>query len=361
MRNVRLFTGPLLLAAVLALVVPAALARQQPGNNSRLSSVGAQSAIARGNGAVTRQQMEDVQSRIDTAIAIVNRLEPEAKARGLADGWRQPALESLLLLSAKALRQVEGQAFSLDALSVAAAEAGDDPNLIGDPNRDLTYTPIAPCRFVDTRFYAAGKINGNRGFDLALTGASYGGSAGCNPTALFAAGENQFGALAINVTVNDTSTAGSPGFLAAKPRADSPVTSLLNWFQSAVGVQVANMGIVTTDQTGDANEFFIQTSGAVHVIVDIFGAFIEPQATALQIVSVAGANAAIGANANVNLPAANCPAGYSVTGGGADVDSFAVHLVESRQAGNGWVCAVQNTGGASAGNCTATCARVPGR
>lgn len=311
---------------------------------------------------LTSAQMDEISRRIATVNAILSRVESDAKARGLADGWRQATMESLLTLNGDALEQVAARASSLDVLAAAASDAVEDPDLIGDPDADLTYTPISPCRFVDTRNYAAGKISGTRGFDIVLNGASYGGSAGCDPTALFGVGENGFGALAMNITVVDTSTAGSPGFAAAKPTAAAPTTSILNWFTSSVATQVANAAIVTTDQTLLTDEFVIQTSGAVHVIVDIFGAFIRPEATPLEVFTIDGTTQAVAAGANQNLPAATCPAATTAVGGGIDVSSFDIVMIESRpSASNGWACAVRSIGGAGNANCTVTCARVPGR
>lgn len=48
-------------------------------------------------------------------------------------------------------------------------------------------------------------------------------------------------------------------------------------------MQVANYGVAHIFQsqvTGD--EFVLESTGAVHVIVDLFGAFIEPQATPVE-------------------------------------------------------------------------------
>jgi hypothetical protein len=96
----------------------------------------------------------------------------------------------------------------------------------------------------------------------------------------------------MNVTIVDPST--SPGFLAIKPTAAAPTTSLINWYEAGPAVQAANQGIVTIDQdVPTAAEFVIVASGPVHVIVDIFGAFIAPQwgtiATNVEFVGVAPA------------------------------------------------------------------------
>lgn len=374
MRNLRRMFGPaLLIAGVIALVAPTALAQRGQGPVGGQSAArGSEEAQGKAKG-VSQKQRENVEARIAAATAIADRLAADAKARGLASGWRQATLETLLPLSLEALQRVEQQAYSLDAVASATKAAAEDPNLLGDPNADLVYTPIAPCRFVNTIDYAGGKINGIRGFDFALSGANYGGAGGCHLPTLFGVGENSFGAVAMNVTVVDTSIAGSPGFLAAKPNAAAGVTSLINWFTSSVNVQVANAGIVSTDQTGTGNEFVIQTSGAVHVIVDIFGAFIEPEATAVDN-QVLTTQTLITGSVAYDVFSPPCPAGWRVTGGGFVNTSYtdpppissrpaggaSISLVNGVNTADRWLC--QGTSDASTNvTCQVVCSRTPGR
>ena len=86
------------------------------------------------------------------------------------------------------------------------------------------------------------------------------------------------------------------------------------------GVQAANLGVVTTDlNAGSASEFVLQTSAPVHVIVDLFGAFTRPEATALDIVDVT-TQYTVNAPGDTFTVLATCPAGYAVTGGGASLN-----------------------------------------
>ncbi len=367
MRNMRRMFGPaLLIAGVIALVAPTVVAQLGEKTDGSQSARGTDEARGKTK-AVTQKQKENAEARIAAATAIADRLAADAKARGLASGWRQATLESLLPLSLEALQRVEQQAFSLDALASATKSAAEDPNLLGDPDADLVYTPIAPCRYVNTIDYAGGKINGIRGFDFALSGANYGGAGGCHLPTLFGVNENAFGAVAMNVTVVDTSIAGSPGFLAAKPNAAAGVTSLINWFTSSVNVQVANAGIVSTDQTGTGNEFVIQTSGAVHVIVDIFGAFIEPEATALDVTTVTN-SVFVAAGDPQEILSATCPAGRSMTGGGCNFGAFSspLYFISSNPipgSNVSWNCAVRNTSAVVGDTLTVyvRCGATPGR
>ena len=159
MLNARRFAGPLLLVAVMALVASSLSA--QPTQMTTEATDAGQSTQEPGRARVTQAQVDNAAARIAAANAIVSRFESDAKASGRGAGWRQATFETLLPLSLEALRRVEQEAFSIDALSSAVHRAAEDPSLIGDPTRDLTYTPIVPCRYIDTR-NVAGRLNGVR-------------------------------------------------------------------------------------------------------------------------------------------------------------------------------------------------------
>ena len=167
--------------------------------------------------ALSSQQRVHLEARIAKAHAIVGRIAGDAKRRGAGPGWRQATLESLLPLSLDALEQLEQRVLTADTLPRAVMEVREDPNLLGDPNTDLIYRPINPCRFIDTRS-VGGKVDGVVGYDLAANGAIYGGTAACAPKTVFGvASEDQIAAIAMNVTIVDPSAA--PGFLTVKPSA----------------------------------------------------------------------------------------------------------------------------------------------
>jgi hypothetical protein len=308
---------------------------------------------------ITAGQRANVQERIALATAILDRLAPEAESTGLEDGWRQPRLESLLELPLSGLRAVQSSS-SLAGLSEAVNTQMIEPQAIGDPAADLVYTPVTPCRYIDTRF-VGGKISGTRGYDLASNGSIYGGSAACAPQTIFGASESQIAAVAMNVTVVDTVAA--PGFAAIKPTATSPVSALVNWYQVGASVQVANQGIVTTDQTTASEEFFIQTSSAVHVIVDLFGAFVAPRATALECVSTAAAVEIVDAGANFNISPPTCPAGYAVVSVGCRAESWnsANWAITSFYGGSPMCSGTNITGFALVYEAYGRCCRIPGR
>jgi hypothetical protein len=298
------------------------------------------------------------------ATAIVDGLAADAASRGMHPGWRQALLERLLALRRAELDYVGQQATSFEMVSAAVEEVTrDGTHLIGDPNRDLTFLPITPCRYIDTR-NVAGKISGVRGYNADLAGSAYGGSGACGlPAAFQVSNASQIAALVLNVTAVDTSSAGAPGFLAVKPSAASPTTSLLNWHVAGTGVQVANQGVVALDQAS-GTEFVIETSGAVHVIVDVFGAFVEPAASFLE---------PFHSRTSVTVPSpgfgsltATCQAGYAMTGGGCNASGTNHYISSSSPGGTAsWACSSRNFnifgGPALELSAEVFCVRVPGR
>jgi hypothetical protein len=363
MRNVRRFLGSALLTAgLIALVVPVGLAEREQGRRNDGNGqppVAARQDENNGKRGFTAKQMENLETRIATANAIIRRLEPQAKAAGSAGGWRQSTLESLYSLPLARLQQVERDSATLASLAESLIETADDPNLLGDPNADLVYTPIAPCRYVDTRFQPGGPVKVSpgapRSFDLVNTGAPYGGSGACSLQ------QNVVAAAALNITITEPN--GAPGFLAVKPTLAAPITSWMNWYEAGVNVQLANAGVATFDQSTADPEFVIVVSETTHVIVDFFGYFAEPEATALQRTTTTTGSLNIGAGGSGTVQSGACPANYTLTGGNCFANSYGADLVGSRQATTTtWWCDYNNpTGGVINVQSTGICARVPGR
>ena len=149
----------------------------------------------------------------------------------------------------------------------------------------LVYTPITPCRIVDTRVtgtpFAAKET---RTFDA--NGALVQGGGNC----LVYSGTIP-SALSMNVTVDATSL-GSPsqyGYLnvTALP---GPGSSWMNFFG---GQTVANAGVAAINNTDGT--FAIKTQNPANVIVDVFGYFAVGAAGATGATGVAGIAGATGA------------------------------------------------------------------
>ena len=115
-----------------------------------------------------------------------------------------------------------------------------------------------------------------------FTGGAFGGSIGCDPKAAVGGNEDNIGALAMNVAIVGPTAA--PGFLGVRPAGDLTTTALVNWWEQGPNVQASNAGVVTTNQspsTAAEIEFF---GSPTQYIVDVFGVFAAPTATAMDCV-----------------------------------------------------------------------------
>jgi len=329
---------------------------------------------------VTAAQRADVARRYELAKRIVERVSADARSESGAPSERASLLVTLLTQPAERLAALSG-ASNRGALMSELAKPM--PKLLGDASNDLVFKPFTPCRYLDTR-NVGGKIAGIRTYDLANNGGVYGGSAACDPKTLAGvANEDQIGALAVNIALLDTS-AGAPGFLTMRPAGSTQLTALANWYVAAASAQDSNAAVVAIDQTGQADEVEILTSGQVHVIVDLLGAFVSPSATALDCTTAAnpGGGTTVGdlAAGTSAIFSAACPAGYTITGGGctyfttsqqapAATDNKVVvnrsHRVfdsVSQTFVNTWACHMTNNDTITwRMQARAVCCRVPGR
>ena len=175
---------------------------------------------------------------------------------------------------AEAIEAVLGEAKRDVAQPRVAAKA------LGDATADLTYTPINPCRILDTRATVAGPLAPNvaRTFDGYSTNfAAQGGTgSGCGIP-------NGVAALAMNVyAVNPTNL----GFIKVWPaNGTEPDVSTVN-YQPGI-TAIATGTLVPVDQA-NSNRFSAKSPATVDFIADVVGYFKPPgDATGLDI-KVAG-------------------------------------------------------------------------
>ena len=95
--------------------------------------------------------------------------------------------------------------------------------------------------------------------------------------------------------------------------------------------------------------------------MDILGAFIEPEATALQM-QVVSSSVEVANNDDEGLASPDCPVGCTLTGGACGTSEVG-HAVENTEPSfTARFCFSNNqSGSASVMFATAVCARVPGR
>ena len=233
---------------------------------------------------------------------------------------------------------------------------------LGEIANDLVFVPITPCRIVDTRL-AGGQIAANsvRSFDVtAVTDYSFQGGDASNCSGAGAAGS--FAAAAINFTVVTPSAA---GYITAFPfLGTQPVAATVNY---GAGDIRGNFAVVKLDQGASANELSVYSFAQTHLVADIVGYYINPQATQLDCVEVVSAGVDIAAGGTGSQSTAVCPTGYEITGGGCSSSTFDGKIVTSRSFDNSptsqsHFCAFRNQGTGTA-NFVAygRCCRTPGR
>ncbi|MBP6750422.1 MAG: hypothetical protein KA144_12340 [Xanthomonadaceae bacterium] len=223
----------------------------------------------------------------------------------------------------------------------------------GDLNKDLVYTPVQPCRILDTRSTAAGAIAANSTRNFVAFGVSsftsQGGSAtncGVNPLAATA--------VAINLTAVTPSIA---GYATAYPFGTAqPVAASINYTAGAI---VNNALIVQTPNPISSFDFTVYTFGQSHFVADIVGYFAPPLATELQCLETANTDLAIAGNGGTgNATAPACPTGYTQTATNCETTSWQMPIVYFQSG----VCSARNGDTASATlRASRTCCRVPGR
>ncbi len=227
---------------------------------------------------------------------------------------------------------------------------------LGDATVDLVYTPITPCRILDTRV-AGGAIAGNFSRDFnAVVGSggnfsSQGGSA--SDCGAVAAGQ---AAVVINVTAVTPTAAGYATvypFGAARPLAAS-----VNYIAGDI---VNNTVVTKLPSPLTTKDFTIYTFATSDYVADIVGYYAPPQATALDCATVAGTPTNVNAGAYASLPTLFCAANYTPVALSISAGENVV-VADSYTAGNAGQIFVRSLS-ANAQNVTAKlmCCRVPGR
>jgi hypothetical protein len=230
---------------------------------------------------------------------------------------------------------------------------------IGSASTDLVFTPITPCRIVDTRTSQGGTgpiTTGTiKGFLVwgVNSYASQGGSA--TNCGLLAPGAN-VAAVAVSMAVAFPAGTGwltaFPGNIADAAR---PLAATLNF--NAGEVVVSNAATLKVAQSGSP-DLKVFASNTTEVIIDVVGFYSKPIVGSFTCTTTPGVTVAIAANGTNTAFASSCAAGATLTGTNCRADSFDVFFAVSD---NGQ-CSAKNTSGA-AHNITAEvrCCQVPGR
>jgi hypothetical protein len=144
------------------------------------------------------------------------------------------------------------------------------PQVLASLGQNLVYTPVTPCRIIDTRGGIApytGVIGPNLGNWFYVTGSTYANQGGFAGSCGIPSSPKP-AAVAINIT--STGQAGSGNLRAIQTGGGTPNVSLVNY---VAGINIANAAIVTS-YPGAGEEIYIYSANSTsHAVVDIMGYF----------------------------------------------------------------------------------------
>lgn len=286
--------------------------------------------------AAVEQFLNDWQANLDQNIYDVR--QELGAAAAAAPAWQLygAALTGDFHTAVRILRGQEGAGKYINALSapqvkVAKGFGISAPQVVGDPTNSLVFTPIAPCRMVDTRGSGArtGVIaaNATRSFDVTTNGFSKGQGSATSCTGLPGYSHP---AWALNVTVTNGYVAAGGlkawGFSGTEPNA-----SIIN-FGPATSGGIAN-GLTLAGCDGCVDDITIRAFGdATHVIIDVVGYYQEATAANSTVSRIAGTPVVIAAGGSAFGSGGACPAGTTLISGENDFTGNDVSVGESRQA-----------------------------
>ncbi len=259
---------------------------------------------------------------------------------------------------------------SLDGLrgviedAVTSKQAGKPvAKALGDITQDIVYTPVTPCRLVETRGVFAAVYQGDG--SAAHTAVPFsagevrnyavqGGNAAC--LSQLPAGLNP---SAVQLQVFGIPTGGGSGDIEILPQGSTFGSTATLVFLGNVAFTSAS----TTARVNTAtNQIGVQVRQSVaNVAIDVVGFFAPPVATALQCTTVSSASAGIAVSSDTLVALPSCATGYVRTGGSCSGTNGipGAYLLENNATG----CLFRNLSAVSPYNATATstCCRVPGK
>jgi hypothetical protein len=298
--------------------------------------------------------------------ALLGRYEGEVKARGYnLESWRAEMRMAFAKTGTSALTELQS-AQNLDevvnivsggrlaAFTVSRAN-GDRAKVLGDADIDLVYTPVTPCRLVDTRgpsgggpFTAFGQVR--RFFYNSRIGA--GATAlSCLTGKVFEGSEP----AALHLTITAVTT--TFGNLEVRPAFGTATSSSVNF---GANESAANsLTVPLCRGCGEDFEIAVQMGpGIVDFSVDVLGFFSAPKATALECVETANTNVSIAAGSQGNTTAPMCLTGFTQTATNCEATSYLMPIVYFQDG----LCSARNNDTVTSQTLRAsrTCCRVPG-
>ena len=234
------------------------------------------------------------------------------------------------------------------------SNAADEEGLevLGDLYEDLVYTPVTPCKIVDTRsggggFIAAGATRYYNVLNTSGQGGSYCSSPVGYPSAAHLA-----------VTVVDPNGKGNLKVFPANTSGSTGLTINFN----KIGTNIANAG-TTKVVYGSGNDIGVKASFAgCHVTIQVLGYYTRPEATPVQTIRQVPGLTLLCAGGSNCTRSISCPAGYTMTGGGCNGASGLEIFENYPSSSTSWTCSARVWSSVSIGLFPyALCTRVPGR
>jgi hypothetical protein len=255
-------------------------------------------------------------------------------------------------------------------VTLRALAAGERiPQVIGSTSGDLVFTPVTPCRIVDTRFQSVpARIGPDAGVYYYVTGTTYAAQGGV-ATSCGIPTSPKPSAISINVATTNQSSTGSVRVIATG--AGNPNVSLMNYSP----IQNLSNAAVVASYTGSGQEIYVYSaSAATDVVIDIMGYFTSPAVTPVDNEIMIG-SLSVAASATFDIFSAPCDAGYRLVSGGFRSSAYAgianiaasrpalgtsTSVITGANAGDRWLCQGQGAAFTNTVECYAVCARIPG-
>ena len=228
---------------------------------------------------------------------------------------------------------------------------------LGNLSADLVFTPLTPCRIVDTRV-AGGPILANTTRGYKAWGASFAAQGGAATNCGIPQNTN-VAALELNLVVVGTL---ADGYITAFPfGVTQPNASTLNYFAGAV---LANGATVKVSQTSQAFDWNLYTLATTHFVADVTGYYSRPvSAGSLECTVVNNETFSVPANfSSFHYTTSICSAGYvAMSAYFWNIDNPNLYLTGSGTNGGAW-CGWRNVSGGAINAIQGTnCCRIPGR
>jgi hypothetical protein len=253
---------------------------------------------------------------------------------------------------------------------VRGGQPVDSFDALNPSTPQLVYTPVTPCRIMDTRNATPasgvqGPITGGAlkqipGFvSVGGNWTQYGQPGTPSNCGLTNPPGTSIKAVAIVITILNPNFDAFLGVSDTNNLTATLSTIALNYTH---GQGLSTQYIVP--QIASNNIYFAMPAGlSAQIIFDVVGYFVVSDATALACTTVTSGPVTIGASSTGSAVSPACSAGYTLNSGSCDSDSTTMKLTSDKASGGNttWTCTANNSGASAHLTATANCCGVPGK